>query len=711
MRLFITIAAAIVCWLVPQSALALSSTYGVIGAVPSLSAGSSKDAAVSKMVEAGFGMNRHEFLYSSSIDFAPYDEANSRLKARGIQTMGLLLYPGSSVSHDGWKSYVQTVVSRYSDYPAWEIMNEADNYLSPAEYTVYLKEAHDIIKGINGNAKVVLSGITSRPEAPSFWSGVAAAGGWNYFDVAGLHVYHSGNPEKVNFGGGDVVAEFERAVGSLSQNGGGKKIWITETGYESGVEGEGNQANWLARTLIMAKSISAIEKVFIYRLYDGGNGSYGLTNNSFGDKAAFGRIKEVISQLGGSGTGTRLYPQDKKLLSDLESASGWEAKATTNGSLALSTTAGHTGNGLKMAYNFTADQAYAVAEKSIPIEGTPSALAIWIKGDNSGNIWKFRFKDKNGETFQTDLGGIQAEWTYKQFTLGSDSAIVSWDGNGVIDYPISFTAVVIDRQSGTASGEGVIDDIYAITGGADLFAYQFGSTVAYWKVSGSASATLCGATREFKEEPSYASGVSCTDTPKTDTSSSTTTTTVKATPKPKASPVPKVPVDASKSVFRVDGANVLADGKATYRFVIQLKDAAGKLLKDRKPQVILTGDPLYGTLTDPVLVGDEWFVYLSSTQPGERILEVKSDGVLLKTLSAVFVAVPTPEVSVSPSPVAVATPAAEVTDKKLHIPVAAKVLGVLGVLATGGAGGWWLVLYRRRKLKAGMSVGKPVASR
>lgn len=356
---------------------------------------------------------------------------------------------------------------------------------------------------------------------------------------------------------------------------------------------------------------------------------------------------------------------------------------------------------MKMAYNFNANQAYAVAERALPIDGTPSALAIWIKGDNTGNIWKFRFKDKNGETFQTDLGPIADSWTYKQFTLGADSAIVSWDGNGVIDYPISFNAVVLDRQSGSASGEGVIDDIVAITGGADLFAYQFGDTVAYWKVSGSGSAVLCGASRDFKEEPSYASGVSCTDTPKTDSSSSTTT--AKASPKSKASLVAKVAVDAAKSVYRVDGSDIVADGKATYRIVVQLKDASGKLLKDRKPQIILTGDPLYGTLTDPVLVGDEWFIYLSSTQPGERILEIKSDGILLKTISAVFVAVPTPVASVKPSPTPRTTPAV-VVGKREGWPLGAIVFGAIGVVLLVSAGSWWLWLYYRRRKRAGSEV-------
>lgn len=527
----------------PQPVQALATEFGVVGAIPSLSSDSAKQTGIDKIVDLGAGWMRHEFRIDLPIDFTPYDAAQTKAKASGIKTLGLLLFTGNDRGHDGWKSYVQSVVSHYgSEITAWEIMNEPDNYLNGADYTVYLKEARDIIRSINPNATIVLGGITSRVQTPTFWNQVAQAGGWEAFDVAGLHVYHSGNPEKVNFGGGDLLAEYDRAITALKKNGGGKKIWITETGYLASENGNENQANWLARTVIMSSSVSAIEKIFIYRLYDDSVATYGLTGSDFTPRPAFDRVKEAFGQLKGRGTGVKLYPQDKKVIDSLDSIDNWKTDATTNGSLGLGLSTGKIGNALELKYNFTADKAYAVAQKPILISDTPQALAAWIYGDDTKNVWKYRFKDAKGETFQADLGTIGAQWIYKQFTIGTDTAFVSWDGDNKIDYPISFNSFVIDRQSTDASGVGKVDELVAIYGGADLQAYQFNDLVVFWKINGSVQSALCNAIRDFVESPRYASGVNCTDTPKVEP------TVAKLIPTPQPSPKASLATSVKTSV-------------------------------------------------------------------------------------------------------------------------------------------------------------------
>lgn len=566
-------------------AASLATEFGVVGAVPSFTSDNSKQQAIDKIAEAGFGWMRHEFDYNNPMSFEHYDAAHNKAKAKGIKTLGLLLYIGSDKSHDDWKNYVRSVVSHYgSDIPAWEIMNEADNYLSSADYVVYLKEARDIIKEINPAAIVVLTGITSRPETPNFWNGVAAADGWSAFDVAGLHVYHDGNPEKVNFGGGDLSAEFDRASAALKKNGGGKKIWITETGFATVAVGADNQADWLARNLILGRANSNIEKIFVYRLTDDNKATYGLMGSDFSERPSYGRVKAVISNLAGANYGTRLYPSTKQSLDGLEAINGWTTKATTNGTANLSTVAGKTGNAMKIEYNFTADKAYAVAEKDLPVDGQPEAFAAWFYGDDTKNVWKYRFKDAKAETFQADLGNLVSGWNYKQFTIGQDVAYVSWDGDGVIDYPIKFTAVVVDRQGGEAVAGGMVDEIIAVTGGADLQAYQFGSDkIVYWKVSGPANAELCGARRDFSPTPAYASGVNCVDTskpaapvsvtspdvsPKPAASAKAVTPTPLPSPSPSSAPSPSPilsPTPAQTPLIVVEGQN-----KSTAPWVIGL---------------------------------------------------------------------------------------------------------------------------------------------
>ena len=168
--------------------------------------------------------------------------------------LALLSYPGSDVTHDDWKSFVQTVVDHFgSQISAWEIMNEVDTALSGSDYVTYLNEARDIIKANNGSATIVASGITSRIEATSFWDGIAAAGGWDSFDKIGLHIYHSGAPETVNFGGGNILGEISRVVGSINKNGGGKKYglpsWDTN---RAAWEKPTKQTGWHARSLCCA---------------------------------------------------------------------------------------------------------------------------------------------------------------------------------------------------------------------------------------------------------------------------------------------------------------------------------------------------------------------------------------------------------------------------------------------------------------------------
>ncbi len=677
---------------------ALSESFGVIGAVPSLSSSGSKQAAIDKISEAGFGWMRHEFHYESPMSFEHYDAANSMAKAKGIKTLGLLAYPGSDKSHDDWKNYVQSVVSHYgSDISAWEIMNEADNYLSPADYVVYLKEAKSIIKGINPSATIVLTGITSRPETPTFWNGVSAAGGWGDFDVAGLHVYHSGNPEKVNFGGGDLVAEYDRAISSLSKNGGGKKIWITETGYKAGDNGNQGQADYLARTLILSRSVSQIERIFVYRLYDDGQADYGLLTSGLSERPSYGAVKSVINNLSGAGIGTRLYPQSKTTLDGMESVGSWTTKQSSNATTALSTAEGKSGQALKISYNFSADQAYSVVEKTIAA-GQPEAFAAWFYGDDTRNVWKYRFKDAKGETFQADLGNLASGWSYKQFTIGQDTAYVSWDGDNKIDYPISFNSIVIDKQSGDTSGTGLVDELIAITGGADLFAYQFGSTVAYWKVSGTASADLCGAKREFSQTPAYATGVSCGDTPKT--ASVTTTAKATATASPKASTTPVV-VDKDKSSVRLDGTAIVADGKSTYRIVVLLKDASGKVIKSVTPKFAYdNGSGL--TTTGPTLVGDEWWYTIASTEVGERKITVTAGSVSFPVVTVSFVAAVVPSPSPSPEPSPSLSPVVEVQAAKQQRPwwFWALVVG-LPLLLIAGSSAWYFLWFRKRRGKRG----------
>ncbi|MBM2820882.1 MAG: hypothetical protein HW405_642 [Candidatus Berkelbacteria bacterium] len=280
---------------IPIASAASTGDFGAVSFVSSLPNNSNKQTIVSEMSKLGVGWAREEYTYSGSIDFAPYDAAYSKLHAANLNILGLLTY-SSGVSHAQWRSYVSSVVNHFSGVTAWEIMNEADNYLAPADYVAYLKEAHDIIKAKNSGATVVLSGITARVESPNFWNGVSAAGGWGYFDVAGLHIFHDGDPSQDSYNNGSLGEEVEHAIDSINQNGGGKSIWVTEFGWDSNAFGTDNQASWLSRGLETIHSYSEVGKIFVFRMFEQGNG-FGLLNSSFAEKPSFNAVKDAISRI------------------------------------------------------------------------------------------------------------------------------------------------------------------------------------------------------------------------------------------------------------------------------------------------------------------------------------------------------------------------------------------------------------------------------
>jgi len=82
----------------------------------------------------------------------------------------------------------------------------------------------------------------------------------------------------------------------------------------------------------------------------------------------------------------------------------------------------------------------------------PRRVSVAVRGDGSGNIVRIRFVDANGEWHQYDLGvlhfrGWRVLWTH----LDTPHGHWGGDGNGRLDFPITFYSIVLDslvRPSG-----------------------------------------------------------------------------------------------------------------------------------------------------------------------------------------------------------------------------------------------------------------------
>lgn len=278
----------------PSAQMINANDFGVVSFVASLPDNSDKQAMVNKTVKAGFGWVREEYTYSNPMNYVPGDVAYDKITEANLKILGLLIYPGPDKSHEVWKGYVTEIVSRYPAVAAWEVMNEADNYLSAADYTVYLKEASEIIRA-KSKARIICTGITARVGVNQFWDGIAAAGGWDSFDGVTLHIYHFGDPYQDTNNNGTFAQEIQKAVASIKQNGGGKTIWATEFGYDSNDYGEANQAKWLVESLSIMKAMPEVERGFLFRLYEHDNG-LGLLNAKFEEKEAFSAVQDWLAQ-------------------------------------------------------------------------------------------------------------------------------------------------------------------------------------------------------------------------------------------------------------------------------------------------------------------------------------------------------------------------------------------------------------------------------
>lgn len=612
----------------------LAGVFGVGGYISS-EPDSIKSALADQLADLGASITRTTINYGVT-DWAPFDTGIELARARGIENLILLHYESSRPSVDEWGDFVASVASRYSGkIVGYEILNEADNYISGSDYASYLWRSYDKIKEYDSGAKVVVSGLTARSEATSFWNSLYSAGAWDKFDAIGLHPYRDSAPEVVAYNIGDFINSLNIAANWINSKGGGKKIWLTEFGVRSSTVGETNQANYIARSFILSRAVSLVEKAMMYRLRDGDN--WGIVKSDLSHKELYDRYKNVISQFGGSGTAERIDVYDTEKIDGFDSVSGWETNQSSNGWATLSGDSGYSGGGMKMSYNFSAGSAYIVAEKEKTLSGNPVGLSLWAKGDTSNNVLKLRIKDSNNETFQFDMGKVGSSWAYYKFDFNNDSAKTSWGGNNNIDYPIKFESVVYDNQGGSWNGNIYLDELTSIKDGADLYAYKLGSKLAYWKLSGSKTNNACGKSLNFKEEPQITSVSDCSSSSSSSNTSSSTPSSSSSSTSSSDTPKEVKSIDKDKSKITLDKESALANGSDAITISIALKTANDEVIKSSKLALEVSGsDNNVGEIS--LVNKDHYEAKITSTKAEEKEIKVKIGSWQLGSIKAKFTA-------------------------------------------------------------------------
>jgi eukaryotic-like serine/threonine-protein kinase len=147
----------------------------------------------------------------------------------------------------------------------------------------------------------------------------------------------------------------------------------------------------------------------------------------------------------------------------------WRRGDQSYGELSQSSAQAKTGSySAQLTYNFPAvEDDYVVFSQPRGIGGQPNYFAAWVYGDGSRHYLNLWIQDAAGEIWAVHLGRVgSAGWRqmggYLAPGLEWPAGHISGPDNGVVDYPVKFYALVLDRPSGgTSRGTIYIDDITA----------------------------------------------------------------------------------------------------------------------------------------------------------------------------------------------------------------------------------------------------------
>ncbi|MBB3157388.1 flagellar hook assembly protein FlgD [Microbacterium proteolyticum] len=435
-------------------------------------------------------------------DWAKFDQAVAISRARNVDMIGKLVYsapwassaPAGTPAADAqyyppadnadFAAYAAATVARYKDrVRVWEVWNEPNTEYywrggaTAQQYGALLKATYDAIKAVDPTATVLVGGLDQFSDP--FMQGVHAAGAGNSYDALAIHVYTvDGAPEI-----GAIPTYLDAAQAFLNRNAPGRGLWITEVSWSTcttcpGATSEADQASYLKRIYLDAAA-RGIRGIAWYNLVGGNDpesflDTYAVTEKSGRLKPAYTALKEVGAVLadgaavGRAGVSATSTPTR---VDDMASANGYAASGINGGTATLRTTSTvYAGSGaLQLSYDFSGSSRGAQIQTDKTISGQPTAVSVWVSGDNSASPVYLKIKDATGETFQGLVGNaVGSAWT--KMTLFSDGLNANYtrsggDGDGVWDYPIKVTDIFVYKStSGVSSGNISFDDLTVDSG-------------------------------------------------------------------------------------------------------------------------------------------------------------------------------------------------------------------------------------------------------
>jgi hypothetical protein len=174
------------------------------------------------------------------------------------------------VANGTWDARVEQVVEHWkSEVHYWEAWNEPNSTYGSAQNYVQsvLAPFYTAVKAADPTAQVI--GGTVVGMDLSYWQGIAAAGGFNYMDIAAIHPYtgHNRSWEEQEF-----PAAFQSLRAIMAAHGAASMpVWITEVGWWSnGPDDFFGQADSIARAELWMHALNI--PVMEYLMYQGTTG-------------------------------------------------------------------------------------------------------------------------------------------------------------------------------------------------------------------------------------------------------------------------------------------------------------------------------------------------------------------------------------------------------------------------------------------------------
>jgi formylglycine-generating enzyme required for sulfatase activity len=156
------------------------------------------------------------------------------------------------------------------------------------------------------------------------------------------------------------------------------------------------------------------------------------------------------------------------VIADFESFGTWRRGDEPNGTFTQTTEQVHGGQyAAKLSYSFpSATNDYVVFLQDHALAGTPNHISAWVFGNGSGHFLNVWVRDAQGETWQSTFGKVDHTGWQQMTALIQTGQPWPWghiDGssNGVVDYPITFRALVLDDVPDNCACSGIIyiDDV------------------------------------------------------------------------------------------------------------------------------------------------------------------------------------------------------------------------------------------------------------